>query len=131
VNLIRRGVASSLATSFVAAGTLWGQNANDVSGGALSLKQGQVLRTLQECKSDGHPDSECRHLLELIHNRELQVTARLAAAAKDPAVNQDELNREMTDCYSSNYDYAQLIECWNQLADRLAAARKGQFLLKR
>jgi hypothetical protein len=71
----------------------------------------------------------CKELLEVIHQRELQVIARLTPALTDPAVNQDELARETAACY--NYDYAQGVECWSQLADRLDAARKGQFLLKK
>jgi hypothetical protein len=131
VNQIRCGLTLMLAASLASTGTLRGQSATDAEAAVLRLKQGQVLRTLQDCKSKGQPDNVCKELLESIHRRELRVIARLAPAAKDPAVNQDELNIEMTACYSPNYDYAQLVECWNQLADRLTATRKGQFLLKR
>ena len=128
---IRCRRAFGFAASLAVTGALWAQNQSDVGAAALRLKQGQVLRTLQECKSQGHPVKVCNELLELIHKRELQVIARLTPTAKDPTINQDELSRELAGCYSPNYDYPQLVECQNQLADRLAAARNGQFLLKR
>jgi Ni/Co efflux regulator RcnB len=111
--------------------SLLAQSQQDIANAALRLKQDQVARSLQTCQRLGHPEDQCKRLLELIHQRELKVMERLAAAQKDPKINQSEFAREIADCYSPNYDYTQLVECQNQLADRLDAAHKGQFLLKR
>ena len=95
---------------------------------ALRLKQAAVLRTLEDCKAKGGSVKSCNSLLELTHQRELKIIARLNLAATDPAVNMDEVSKESAACYG--YGYVELIECWSQLADRLDASRKGQSLLK-
>lgn len=98
---------------------------------AVRLKKAHVERTLEECRLRGGSDDRCRKVLQMIHERELKVLARLAPALADPSVNLGQFNTELTACYNPNNDYSDLIECWALLADRLDAARKGQFLLKR
>jgi hypothetical protein len=69
-------------------------------------------------------------MLRLIHKQELKVIARLKPALTDPKVNVKRLNIEMSACYSGG-TYNDLVTCWARLADRLDAARRGKFLLKR
>jgi len=95
---------------------------------ALRLKQAAVLRTLEDCKAKGGSEKSCNTLLELTHQRELKIIARLNLASTDPAVNMDEVSKESAACYG--HGYVELIDCWSQLADRLDSMRKGQSLLK-
>ena len=69
-------------------------------------------------------------MLELTHQREVKIIERLNLAPTDPAVNMDEMNKEMAACYSPNYGYVETVECWSQLGDRLDSAGKGQSLLR-
>ena len=97
---------------------------------ALRLKQAAVLRTLEDCKAKGGSVQSCNTLLELTHQRELKIIERLNLAPTDPAVNMDEMSKELAACSNPHYGYVETVECWSQLSDRLDAARKGQFLLK-
>jgi hypothetical protein len=100
----------------------------ELTNAALRLKQAAVLRTLEDCKAKGGSVKSCNSLLELTHQRELKIIARLKLAPTDPAVNMDEVSKESAACY--DYGYVELVECWSQLSDRLDAARKGQLLLR-
>lgn len=117
----------------VLAGAATAQSTKDakIMEAAIRLKQAHVERSWEECKAKGASDERCKKLLEIIHEREKKVIARLAPAMSDPAVNLDQLNTEMSACYSPNNNYTQLVDCWERLADRLDAAREGKFLLKR
>lgn len=114
----------------VLAGTAHAQG-SEVIEAAVRLKKAHVERSFEECLAKGAPEDRCRKLLQLIHEREKKVLARLAPAMSDPSVNLDQLNAEMTACYSPNHNYTHLVDCWERLADRLDAARAGSFLLKR
>ena len=72
----------------------------------------------------------CNTVLERTHQREVKIIERLKIASSDTAVNMDEMNQEMAACYSPNYGYVEVVECWSQLSDRLDAARKGRSLLR-
>jgi hypothetical protein len=104
------------------------QENQELKSAALRLKQAAVLRTLEDCKAKGGSVKSCDSLLELTHQRELKIIDRLKLASTDPMVNMDVVSKESAACYG--YDYVELIECWNQLSDRLDAARKGQSLLR-
>lgn len=97
---------------------------------AIRLKKAHVDRTLEVCRLRGAVNDDCLQLLGILHKRELNVLARLQSAHSDPKLNVDQFNAEFTSCYSPNSDYSNLIDCWEALADRLDAARKGRFLLK-
>lgn len=118
--------------SFLVAAIVFAQSAPpEVMDAAIQLKKAHVDRSWQDCKLQGATDQSCKEFLQVLHKQELKVLARLAPALSDPAVNVNQLNHELTACYDPSSDYADLIRCWKLLADRLDAARKGQFLLKR
>lgn len=104
------------------------QENQDLMNTALRLKQAAVLRTLEDCKAKGGSVKSCNTLLELTHQREVKIIERLKLALTDPAVNMDEMNKEMAACY--DYGYVEMVECWSQLSDRLDSMRKGQSLLR-
>ncbi len=104
------------------------QENQELMNAALRLKQAAVLRTLEDCKAKGGSVKSCNSLLELTHQREVKIIERLKLAPTDPAVNMDEMSKEMAACY--DYGYIEMVECWSQLSDRLDAARKGQSLLR-
>lgn len=103
-------------------------NIQDIANAALRLRQAAILRTLDDCKAKGGSAKTCNELLELTHQRELKVIARLQAASANSRVNQDELSKELAACF--NFAYVESIECQSQLADRLDAAASGQPLVK-
>jgi hypothetical protein len=105
------------------------QESQELKNAALRLKQAAALRTLEDCKAKGGSVKSCNTLLELTHEREVKVIARLKLAPTDPVVNMDEMNKEMTACYSPNYGYVETVECWSQLSDRLDSMLKGRSLL--
>jgi hypothetical protein len=105
------------------------QENQEVMNAAARLKQAAVLRTLEDCKARGGSVKTCNSLLELTDQREVKIIERLKLAPADPAVNMDEMNKEMAACYSPNYGYVETVECWSQLSDRLDSAGKGQSLL--
>jgi hypothetical protein len=104
---------------------------SDAMAAADRLKKAHVERTVEECTLRGGTKERCDKILGLIHKRELAVLGRLSPALADPKVNVNQLNAEMTACYDPSSDYTDLVRCWEMLADRLDAARSGQFLLKR
>jgi hypothetical protein len=106
------------------------QENQEVMNAALRLKQAAVLRTLEDCKAKGGSVKSCNTLLELTHQREVKIIKRLKLAPTDPAVNMDEVGKEIAACSSPNYGYVETVECWSQLSDRLDATRKGQSLLR-
>ncbi len=116
--------------TIVMAGTANAQG-SEVMDAAIRLKQAHVERSFEQCLAKGAPEQRCKQLLQLIHELEKKVLARLAPAMSDPSVNIERLNTEMTACYSPNNNYTHLVDCWGRLADRLDAARRGSFLLKR
>ena len=103
----------------------------EVRAAAERLKKDLVQRSFKMCLLKGGTETRCKKLLQFEHKREIKVWQRLAPAAKDPAINVRQLNQEMTACYSPNSTYTHLIDCWVRLADRLDAAKRGVFLLKR
>ena len=105
------------------------QENQELKNAVLRLRQAAVLRTLEDCKAKGGSVKTCNSLLELTHQRELKIIERLQPAPTDPAVNMDEMNREMAACYSPNYGYVETVECWSQLSDRLDATHKGRSLV--
>ena len=103
----------------------------DVLAAAVRLKQAVVGRSFEQCLLKGASEKRCKQLLQALHKQELKVIGRLRPALTDPAVNVDQLNKQMVACYSGGNTYSDLIQCWVRLADRLDAARKGEALLKK
>ena len=112
------------------AGAQTPQGNQELMNAALRLKQAAVLRTLEDCKAKGGSVKSCNTLLELTHQREVKIIERLKLAPTDPAVNMDEMSKELAACSDPNYGYVETVECWSQLSDRLDASRKGQSLLR-
>ena len=65
---------------------------SEVMDAAIRLKKAHVERSFEQCLAKGAPEECCKQLLQLIHQREKKVLARLALAMSDPSVNIDRLN---------------------------------------
>lgn len=106
-------------------------SSDELQAAALRLKEAHVVRSLELCLLYGSSEKRCRQVLQIEHDREIKVFKRLMLGMPDPKIDVDQLNKEVSSCYSPNNTYTHLIDCWQRLADRLDAARKGVTLLKR
>lgn len=95
----------------------FGQGTVDAAAAADKLREGHVLRTFQTCKQKGESDDACKRELENLLKRDNAALARIAE--QSDTSDKTELIIAAARCYDPSFDYEQLIECREAIADDL------------
>lgn len=98
---------------------------------AVRLKKAHVEREWEACMTKIAFENRCRKLISLIHEQEKEVLARIQSGLRNPSVNAKRLSEESTACYNPSSNYSNLVDCWENLANRLDSAIQGEFLIKK
>ncbi len=98
------------------------QTTDNVSRTADKLREGHVLRSFQACKQRGQSDGACKQELETLLQRDQKALGRIASLST--TANKTELVIAAARCYDPDFDYAQMIDCREAIADDLEAQQQ-------